>query len=94
MIKPKQFYESLNKNGVNFFSGIPDSLLKDICSYISDKSNSENHVIGANEGGCIGLAIGYHLATKKIPLVYMQNSGLSNSLNPLIPCPAVVTVGD
>ena len=84
MIKTKEFYESLNKNGVDFFTGVPDSLLKDICSYISDNSNSEKHVIGANEGGSVSLAIGYHLATRKTPLVYMQNSGFGNIINPLL----------
>ena len=84
MIKTNEFYESLIKNGVEFYTGVPDSLLKDICSYISDSSPPEKHVISANEGGAIGLAIGYHLATKKIPLVYMQNSGLGNTINPLL----------
>ena len=84
MIKTKEFYESLIKNGVDFFTGVPDSLLKDICSYISDNSAPEKHVIGANEGGATSLAIGYHLATRKTPLVYMQNSGFGNIINPLL----------
>lgn len=84
MIKTNEFYESLIKNGVEFYTGIPDSLLKDICSYISNNSPPEKHVIGANEGGAVSLAIGYHLATKKVPLVYMQNSGLGNIINPLL----------
>jgi phosphonopyruvate decarboxylase len=84
MIKTQEFYESLNKNGVDFYTGVPDSLLKDICSYISDNSPAEKHVIGANEGGSIALAMGYFLATNNIPLVYMQNSGFGNTINPLL----------
>ena len=84
MIETKEFYESLNKNGIDFYTGVPDSLLKDICSYISDNSTPEKHVIGANEGGSVSLAIGYHLATRKTPLVYMQNSGFGNIINPLL----------
>jgi len=84
MIKAKNFYESLKRNGVDFFTGVPDSLLKDICSYVSDNSSSENHVISANEGGGIALAMGHYLATDKVPLVYMQNSGFGNIINPLL----------
>ena len=84
MIKAKIFYESLKRNGVDFFTGVPDSLLKDICAYVSDNSSSENHVISANEGGGIALAMGHYLATDKVPLVYMQNSGFGNIINPLL----------
>ena len=84
MIDVKHFFDDLITNDINFFSGVPDSLLKDLCAYITDNTNSSNHIISANEGGAISLAMGYHLATEKIPLVYMQNSGLSNALNPLI----------
>lgn len=84
MIATDQFYQSLICNGVEFFTGIPDSLLKDICAYITDNTSKESHVIAANEGGAIALATGYHLATGKTPLVYMQNSGLGNAVNPLL----------
>ncbi len=84
MIKPKNFYDSLTLNKVDFYTGIPDSLLKDFCSYISDNTPSHKHVITANEGGSVALAMGYYLATKKIPLVYMQNSGFGNTINPLL----------
>ena len=84
MIKPQNFFESLNQNGVDFYTGVPDSLLKDICSYISDYAPSEKHVISANEGGAVALAMGYHLASNKIPLVYLQNSGFGNTINPLL----------
>jgi len=84
MIKTQEFYESLNQNGVDFYTGVPDSLLKDICSYISDYAPKEKHVISANEGGAVALATGYYLATSKLPLVYMQNSGFGNTINPLL----------
>jgi phosphonopyruvate decarboxylase len=84
MINPKQFYETIKENGIDFFTGVPDSLLKDICAYISDNTPKEKNIISANEGGAIALATGYHLATNKIPLVYMQNSGLGNTVIPLL----------
>ena len=84
MIDVKHFFDDLITNDINFFSGVPDSLLKDLCAYITDNTNSSNHIISANEGGAISLAMGYHLATEKIPLVYMQNSGLGNTVNPLL----------
>lgn len=84
MISPKAFYEKLKENNIDFFSGVPDSLLKDICAYIMDNTPKENNIIAANEGNSVGLAAGYHLATGKIPLVYMQNSGLGNCVNPLL----------
>lgn len=83
MIEPKTFIETLNRHGIDFFTGVPDSLLKDICSYIQDHIDSRHNIITANEGGAIGLAAGYHLATGKIPVVYMQNSGEGNIINPL-----------
>lgn len=84
MIKNEEFYRLLIDNGIDFFSGVPDSLLKDICAYITDNVPSSRNVITANEGGAVALSSGYYLATGKIPLVYMQNSGQGNSVNPLI----------
>lgn len=84
MIAANKFYQSLISNGVKFFTGIPDSLLKDICAYITDNTSKERHIIAANEGGAIALATGHHLATGKTPLVYMQNSGIGNAINPLL----------
>lgn len=84
MIDPSSFYKILIKNKITFFSGIPDSLLKNITAYISDNTKPNNHIIAANEGNSIALGIGYHLATNKIPLIYMQNSGLGNAVNPLL----------
>lgn len=80
MIDPKLFLEELLNNDVNFFTGVPDSLLKDFSNIIPN----ENHIIAANEGGAIALAAGSYLATGKTPLVYMQNSGLGNAINPLM----------
>jgi phosphonopyruvate decarboxylase len=84
VIQPKKFFECLTKNEVNLFSGVPDSLLKNICSYITDYALAENHIIAANEGNALSIGIGYHLSTGKIPLIYMQNSGLGNAINPLL----------
>lgn len=81
MISCKDFYELLTEKGIDFFTGVPDSLLKDFNAYIMDNSN--NHIITANEGNAIAMATGYHLATGKTPLVYMQNSGHGNAINPL-----------
>ena len=83
-MKPKDFYDTLIKSDINFFTGIPDSLLKSILAYITEKSNSKNNIISANEGSAVSIGIGYHLATNKTPLIYMQNSGLGNSINPLL----------
>lgn len=83
MIRPKFFIETLASHSIDFFAGVPDSLLKNICAYITDTLPQEQNIIAANEGGAIGLAAGYHLATRKIPVVYMQNSGEGNIINPL-----------
>lgn len=84
MISPKSFYNELESNGISFFSGVPDSLLKDICAYISDNVPADRHIIAANEGASVGLGVGYNLASKKVPLIYMQNSGFGNTVNPLL----------
>ena len=75
MINPKFFIDTLKNCGIDFFAGVPDSLLKNICAYISDNMDEKHNIIAANEGGAIGLAVGHHLATGKIGCVYMQNSG-------------------
>lgn len=82
-MKPEFFINKLKKHGINFFAGVPDSLLKSVCAYISDNFDNKHNIITANEGGAIGLATGYHLATGNIGCVYMQNSGLGNIVNPL-----------
>ena len=84
MIRPEYFYNTLRGMGIDFYTGVPDSLPKDICAYITDHADRKNNIIAANEGGAVGLAAGYHLATGNIPVVYMQNSGLGNTVNPLM----------
>ena len=84
MIRPQFFYDLLAKNGTDFFTGVPDSLLKSFCAYITDNVPAEKHIIAANEGAAVALASGFHFATGRVPLVYMQNSGIGNAVNPLL----------
>jgi phosphonopyruvate decarboxylase len=77
------FYEGLTRGGVRFFAGVPDSLLKDFCAYVTDTVPADQHVITANEGSAIALAAGRYLGAGDLGLVYMQNSGLGNTVNPL-----------
>ena len=69
----------------DFFVGVPDSQLKALCNYLINTYGIDNkhHIIAANEGNCTAIAAGYHLATGKVPLVYMQNSGEGNIINPV-----------
>ena len=80
MVNVEKFVGALNAGGVKFFSGVPDSLLKSFCAYLTDRGCNQ---IAANEGGAIGLAAGHYLATGKPACVYMQNSGQGNAVNPL-----------
>lgn len=77
--------EFLSKLNVEFFTGVPDSQLKSLINYLMHTYgiDPKHHIIAANEGNCVALAAGYHLATNKIPLVYMQNSGEGNVVNPV-----------
>ncbi|MCQ2983167.1 MAG: phosphonopyruvate decarboxylase, partial [Treponemataceae bacterium] len=84
MITPKYFYDSLIRRGTDFFAGVPDSLLKNFCAYVTDNAPADKHIISANEGSATALATGYHFATGNIPLIYMQNSGEGNMINPLL----------
>lgn len=84
MIDPQEFIEQLQSSAVEFFTGVPDSLLKDLCACLEHLPGAGQHIVAANEGGAVALALGYHLATRKIPLVYLQNSGLGNVINPLL----------
>ncbi|PKP61962.1 phosphonopyruvate decarboxylase [Candidatus Atribacteria bacterium HGW-Atribacteria-1] len=83
MIKCEDFYNLLIKNEIDFFCGVPDSLLKYPIAYISDHTMENKNIITANEGNAIALVAGYHLATGRIGMVYMQNSGEGNAINPL-----------
>lgn len=83
MINTEEFYKGLKSNGIDFFVGIPDSLLKDFCAYIKDNVDSKNNIVAANEGNALAIASGHYLATGNPALVYMQNSGQGNIINPL-----------
>ncbi len=84
MINVADLYNLLTENKINCFCGVPDSLLKDFCAYITDNTDAKCHTITANEGNAIGLAAGHFLATGYPALVYMQNSGIGNCVNPLL----------
>ena len=82
MLDQTDVFETLAKHGVTFFTGVPDSYLNGFCNYALANCGDRN-VITANEGNAVALAAGHYLATKEIPLVYMQNSGEGNAVNPL-----------
>lgn len=83
MIKPEVFIQQLKHAGLAFFTGVPDSLLKSLCAYIADVLPAEQHVITANEGNAVALAAGHYLGSGQPAVVYMQNSGLGNTINPI-----------
>ena len=82
MLDQRRVLETLEINGVDFFTGVPDSYLNGFCNYILTNRHDRN-IIAANEGNAIGIAAGHYMATRKVPLVYMQNSGMGNAVNPL-----------
>lgn len=84
MVNQKELFEALDAMGVDFFTGVPDSLLNDFCLYMTNNMTAEQHVMAANEGNAIAIAAGHYMATGKLPLVYMQNSGIGNATNPLL----------
>ena len=81
MINVQDLQKVLKVNNCDFFSGVPDSVLKEFSKVLE---NNKNHIIAINEGSAVAIGIGNYLSTKKIPCIYMQNSGLSNAINPLI----------
>ncbi|NLZ92647.1 MAG: phosphonopyruvate decarboxylase [Firmicutes bacterium] len=83
MLQPADFYHLLAKHNIRFFTGVPDSLLKDFCAYVTDHTAQQNNIIAANEGNAVAIAAGRYLALQEISLVYMQNSGLGNIVNPV-----------
>jgi phosphonopyruvate decarboxylase len=83
MLSPSFFIEKLKQKGIDCFAGVPDSLLKNICAYITDHCDARHNIITANEGAAVGLAAGHYLATDKPACVYMQNSGEGNIINPI-----------
>lgn len=84
MVNQKELFEALQAIGVDFFTGVPDSLLNDFCLYMTNNMTAEQHVMAANEGNAVAIAAGHYMATGKIPVVYMQNSGIGNATNPLL----------
>lgn len=83
MLDCATFHDAMARHGVGFFAGVPDSLLKDYCAWVTAHTAPSRHVITANEGSAIALATGHYLATGQLSCVYMQNSGLGNTVNPL-----------
>jgi phosphonopyruvate decarboxylase len=84
MLRPADFYTMLRERGVDLFTGVPDSLLANFCAYVMDHAPAEENIITANEGAAVALACGHYLATGRPGLVYMQNSGQGNAVNPLL----------
>ena len=82
MIKAKYFIECLRNLDINFFTGVPDSLMSEFSKSLHFDFNDNNHIISTNEGSALATGMGYHLATGNIPLIYLQNSGLGNLVNP------------
>lgn len=94
MINPQHFCQLLAEKGIDFFCGVPDSLLKNLCEYIDQKYSSEQHIITANEGNSVALAMGRFMGNGRPCVVYMQNSGLGNAVNPItsLADPAVYSI--
>jgi phosphonopyruvate decarboxylase len=82
-MKSKELIDVLKRLGLDFLTGVPDTTLRDFLIYVEEHPNEINHLRAANEGQAVALASGYYLATAKVPIVYMQNSGLGNAVNPL-----------
>lgn len=83
MLDQNRVFQTLADNGVSFFTGVPDSYLNGFCNYALENCGNRN-IIAANEGNAVGIACGHYFATKEIPLVYLQNSGMGITINPLI----------
>ena len=101
MIDPRAFCNLLSDLGLEYFAGVPDSLLKNLCGYLEEEKEKTDFHITANEGNALSMGIGYHLATGKKPVCFLQNSGLGNLINPLTSLahskvysiPAVIIIG-
>ena len=65
-MEPGEFFDTLKRQDLSFFAGVPDSLLKDFCAYVTQNTEAHEHVIGVNEGHAMSLGAGYHLATGKV----------------------------
>ena len=84
MINPNAFFNYVTERELDLFVGVPDSLLSNICACITDRCAPMSNIITANEGNAVAIATGYHVATGKYGVVYMQNSGLGNTVNPIL----------
>jgi phosphonopyruvate decarboxylase len=84
MIDPARFIDHLRGYGVSLYTGVPDSLLKQLNAYIMAELPREQHVIAANEGAAVAIAMGHYLRTGSPAMVYLQNSGIGNTINPLL----------
>lgn len=82
MLNQEKVFSVLREHGVSFYTGVPDSYLNGFCNYALAHCGARN-VIAANEGSAVGIAAGHYFATREVPLVYMQNSGEGNAVNPL-----------
>ncbi len=83
MIAPSAFVDAMQRHGVRLVTGVPDSLLKELCAEIQATLPPEQHQVAPSEGAAVGLAIGHYLATQQPAMVYLQNSGLGNIVNPV-----------
>lgn len=84
MVNQELLFKSLEGQGVDFFTGVPDSFLNDFCLYLCNHYGNDRHIMAANEGNAVAVAAGHYFATGNIPVVYMQNSGIGNATNPLL----------
>ncbi len=83
MIAPESLFKELKGYGVGLFAGVPDSLLSSFCAYVADHTHEGEHIVTANEGNAVAVVAGFHLASGRVGVVYLQNSGLGNAVNPL-----------
>ena len=84
MVNQEKLFKALESMGIDFFTGVPDSMLNNFCLYMVENIPDGKHVMAANEGNAIAIAAGHYLGTGRIPVVYMQNSGIGNATNPLL----------
>lgn len=81
-MKAEMFIKLLDSD---FYTGVPDSQLRALCDCLMDnKGICASHIIAANEGNAVAVAAGNYLATGRVPVIYMQNSGIGNAVNPIL----------
>lgn len=80
----RTFLDKIRALGIDHYAGVPDSQLKSLCDHLTAEYGVGcNHVIAANEGAAVAIAAGHYLATGQPGLVYLQNSGVGNAVNPI-----------